>query len=54
MVCWLTVVIHVTRQEIRNNDDYRAVVEKAKLDQEGLLLVNPRGSMLFISLKEMK
>jgi len=48
------VILEVNRQRIRNESDYRAAMEKAKPDQGVLFLVNRKGSMVFVSLKEGK
>jgi S1-C subfamily serine protease len=48
------VILEVNRQRIRNESDYRAAMEKTKPDQGVLFLVNRKGSMFFVSLKEGK
>ncbi|MGQ9647550.1 MAG: DegQ family serine endoprotease [Thermodesulfobacteriota bacterium] len=46
------VIMEVNRERIRNESDYHAAMEKAKPDQGVLFLVNRRGSMFFVSVKE--
>ncbi len=46
------VIVEVNRERIRNENDYRVAMEKAKPDQGVLFLINRRGSMFFVSLKE--
>lgn len=48
------VILEVNRQKIRNEADYQAAMQKARPDQGALFLVNRRGSMFFVSLKEGK
>jgi serine protease Do len=48
------VILEINRQKIQNESDYQAAMEKTKLDQGVLLLVNRRGSTFFATLKEEK
>jgi len=48
------VIMEVNRERTRNEGDYRTAMQKAKPDQGVLFLVNRRGSMFFVSLKEVK
>lgn len=46
------VIMEVNRERVRNESEYQAAMEKSKPDQGVLFLVNRRGSMFFVSLKE--
>ncbi len=46
------VIVEVNRERIRNENDYRVAMEKSKPDQGVLFLINRRGSMFFVSLRE--
>jgi len=48
------VIMEVNREKIRNERDFRAAMGKSKSDQGVLFLVNRKGSMFFVSLKEEK
>ncbi len=48
------VILEVNRQKIRDENEYRKAMEKVKPDQGALLLVNRKGSTLFVTLKEEK
>jgi len=48
------VIMEVNRERIRNEGDYRTAMEKVKPDQGVLFLINRRGFMFFVSLKEVK
>ena len=48
------VIVEVNREKIRSESDYRTAMGKAKPDQGVLLLINRKGSMFFITLKEEK
>ena len=48
------VILEVNRQKVRDENDYRSLMEKTKPGQSVLFLISRGGSTLFVSLKEEK
>jgi S1-C subfamily serine protease len=48
------VILEVNRQKVRDESDYRSLMEKTKTGQSVLFLVSRGGSTFFVSLKEEK
>jgi serine protease Do len=48
------VISEVNREKVRNEEDYRRIMEKTKPGQSVLLLLNRGGSTFFVSLSEEK
>ena len=48
------VILEVNRQKVRDESDYRSLMEKTKPEQSVLFLVSRGGSTLFVSVKEEK
>jgi S1-C subfamily serine protease len=48
------VILEVNRQKVRDESDYRTLMEKTKPEQTVLLLVRRGSSTFFVSLKEEK
>ncbi|HUL31772.1 MAG TPA: Do family serine endopeptidase [Thermodesulfobacteriota bacterium] len=48
------LILQVNRQKVSNEEDYRNVMDKAKLDQGILFLIDREGSTFFVTLTEEK
>jgi serine protease Do len=48
------IILEVNRQKIVNENDYRSVMENAKLDQGVLFLIDRQGTSFFVTLSEEK
>jgi len=48
------IILEVNRRKVPNENDYRSIMEKAKLDQGVLFLIDRAGSTFFVTLTEEK